>query len=129
MRDLVHTFQDDTPRFRENKWKQVFDEQNRSNPLSLHFANPIFGLPIGEETLEYVHHLTVDEIWSRLRTLSQFAILEGEELEKVKSVFFDAVKDEQADEHGRIPFVAVHISFGRAEFLTSHSKVAVDLIC
>lgn len=103
MRDLVHTFQDDTPRFRENKWKQVFDEQNRSNPLSLHFANPIFGLPIGEETLEYVHHLTVDEIWSRLRTLSQFAILEGEELEKVKSVFFDAVKDEQADEHGRIP--------------------------
>lgn len=102
MRDVVHTFQDDTPRFREGKWKQVFDEQNRSNPLSLQFAKPIFGLPIGEDTVEYEQRLNPDAIWSRLRTLSQFAILEGEELEKVKTVFFDAVKTEQADEQGRI---------------------------
>lgn len=110
MRDLLHTFQDDTPRFREGKWKQVFDEQSRSDPLSLHFANPIFGLPIGEGSVKYEHRLTLDAIWSRLRTLSQFAILEGEALEKVKKVFFDAAEAEQADEEGKI---AVH---GRTYF-------------
>lgn len=110
MRDLLHTFQDDTPRFREGKWKQVFDEQSRSDPLSLHFANPIFGLPIGEGSVKYEHRLTLDAIWSRLRTLSQFAILEGEALGKVKKVFFDAAEAEQADEEGKI---AVH---GRTYF-------------
>lgn len=105
MRDIVHTFKDGTPRFREEKWKQVFDEQNRSNPLTLHFANPIFGLPIGEGDVAYEQRLHKDAIWSRLRTLSQFAVLEGEELERIKKTFFDAAEAEEQDEEGKI---AVH---------------------
>ena len=107
MRDLIWTFDDGLPRFRHMKWKTVFDEQNSSNPLTMHFANPLFGLPIGEGTVDFETWLSKDEVWKRYRTLSQIAILEGEELERVKNEFFDAINAEGTvvDEHGR---VAVH---------------------
>ena len=107
MRDLIWTFDDDLPRFRHEKWKQVFDEQNASNPLTLHFANPIFGLPIGETTIDFETRLSKDDIWKRFRTLSQIAILQGDELERVKTEFFEAINadETEVDEQGR---VAVH---------------------
>jgi len=99
MREVVHTFQDETPRFREGKWKQVFDKQGGIgiDPLA-----PKFSWPIGEGSVEYEHRLRLDAIWSRLKTLSQIVILEGDELEKVKRAFFDAAETEQADQDGRI---------------------------
>lgn len=111
MRNVIHTFHDDTPRFRDDQWRQVFDEQNRSDPLSLQFtANPIFGLPIGEGQVGYEERLRPDAIWARLSTLSQIAVLKGEALDKVRQKFFEAAKVEEQDDQGRI---AVH---GRTVF-------------
>ena len=107
MRDLVWTFDDGLPRFRHLEWKKVFDEQNSGNPLMLHFAKSLFGLPMGEATVAFETWLSKDDIWKRFRTLSQIAVLEGEELERVRNEFFDAINAEETvvDEHGR---VAVH---------------------
>ncbi|KAI1612300.1 S-adenosyl-L-methionine-dependent methyltransferase [Exophiala viscosa] len=121
MRDVVWTFDDNQPRFRHEKWREVFDEQNRSNPLTLHFADPLFGLPVGERSVDFETWLSKDDVWARLRTLSQIAVLEGDELEKVKKMFFDSVNspDTETDEHGR---VAVH---GRTVFFWT-SKIPAE---
>ncbi|KIW51204.1 hypothetical protein PV05_09946 [Exophiala xenobiotica] len=121
MRDVVWTFDDEQPRFRHEQWRKVFDEQNRSNPLTLHFADPLFGLPLGEDSVEFETWLSKDDIWSRLRTLSQIAVLEGEELDKVKKTFFDSINAEETetDEQGR---VAVH---GRTVFFWT-SKIPAE---
>lgn len=112
MRDVIWTFDDDSPRFRHDKWREVFDAQVKVNPLALQSDDTLFGLPLGESSVEFETWLSKDDVWSRLRTLSQLAILEGEELEKVKKTFFDSVnsEDTKTDESGRI---AVH---GRTEF-------------
>jgi hypothetical protein len=112
MQDVIWSLDDNQPRYRHEKWKQVFDEQNRSNPLTLQFADPLFGLPIGESQVDFETWLSKDDIWKRLLTLSQIAVLEGEELEKVKNTFYDAVNssDTKTDDSGR---VAVH---GRTVF-------------
>ncbi len=107
MHDVVWSFEDGSTRFRHEKWRQVFDEQNASNPLTLHFANPLFGLPLGEDSVEFTSWLGKEDLWARLRTLSQLAVLEGEELEKVRRTFEEGLKAEgtETDEDGRI---AVH---------------------
>lgn len=107
MRDVVWTFDDGAPRFRNEKWRQVFDDQNAGNPLSLHFANPLFGLPLGEGSVDFETSLSKEALWSRMRTLSQFAILEGKELERVRKTFFDSLDSDgtQIDEGG---LVAIH---------------------
>ena len=91
MREVVWSLNDDQPRFRHQQWRSVFDEQAKTNPLTLHLADPLFGLPIGEAAVEYETWLSKNEIWKRLRTLSQIAILEGSDLEKVQNSFFDAI--------------------------------------
>ena len=107
MRDLIWTFEDDQPRFRHEKWKKVFDDQNSGNPLTLHFADPLFSLPIGEGSVEFENWLSKEDIWRRFRTLSQIAVLEGEELDRVRKQFLDAIdaEDTVSDESGK---VAVH---------------------
>jgi len=107
MRDVIWTFDDDHPRFRHGKWRQVFEEQSRSDPLTVQFADPLFGLPLGEDYVPFETWLSKDAIWSRLRTLSQIAVLEGDDLERVKKTLFDAVNSAgtKTDEQGR---VAVH---------------------
>ncbi|KAJ9606399.1 hypothetical protein H2200_009360 [Cladophialophora chaetospira] len=121
MKDLVWTFDDDSPRFRHEKWKQVFDDQNASNPLTLHFANPLFGLPLGEDSVEFTTWLSKEDLWGRLRTLSYLAVLEGEELEKIRNTFEEGLKAEgtERDEDGR---VAVH---GRTVFFWT-SKIPAE---
>jgi len=105
MRDVILTFDDETPRFRHEKWRKVFDDQAQSNPLTLHLADPLFGLPLGEASVEFVTWLSKDAIWSRLRTLSQLAVLEGEELNKIEKTFWDSInsEDTETDESGRVP--------------------------
>jgi hypothetical protein len=107
MRDVVWTFDDNQPRFRHEKWKQIFDEQNASDPISLHFVDPIFSLPIGEGSVEFETWLAKDVIWRRICTLSQFAILKGDELKKTEAEFFEAINsvDTSVDKDGN---VAVH---------------------
>ena len=121
IKELVWTFDDDTPRFRHEKWRQVFDEQVSSNPLSLHVANPLFGLPLGEDSVEFKSWLSKEDLWGRLRTLSQLAVLEGEELDKVRRIFEDSLKlkGTEMDEDGKI---AVH---GRTVFFWT-SKIPAE---
>ncbi|EHY51992.1 hypothetical protein HRR83_003443 [Exophiala dermatitidis] len=101
MRDIIWSFDDNSPRFRHEKWQQVFVDQQS-----------LFKVPLSQDSVEFETWLPKDAVWSRLRTLSQLAILEGEELEKVKKTFFDSVNSEDTptDESGRI---AVH---GRTVF-------------
>ena len=121
MKEVVWTFDDDSSRFRHEKWRQVFDDQNASNPLSLHFANPLFGLPLGEDSVEFTSWLSKEDVWGRLRTLSYLAVLEGKELEKVRNTFEESLKSEgtEIDETGR---VAVH---GRTVFFWT-SKIPAE---
>lgn len=104
MRELVWSLNDDQPRFRHQKWRSIFDEQVKGNPLTLHFSDPLFSLPIGETAVEYETWLSKNDIWKRIRTLSQIAILEGAELEKVQNIFFDAINDQgtSIDDQGRV---------------------------
>jgi hypothetical protein len=82
LNDFIWTFEDDAPRFRNAKWKAVFDNQIKSTPLTITaFASPLFSLPLGEDVVKWTVWLTKENIWKRFSTLSQIAVLEGEALE------------------------------------------------
>jgi len=80
LRDLIWSFDDNQPRFRHEQWRKVFDQQIESNPISLTTsANPLFALPLGENIEEWEIWMSKEAVWDRYSTLSQIAILEGEE--------------------------------------------------
>lgn len=81
IKKVTWRYSDDTPRFREEKWKETFDNQLKSSPLTIQTANPLFSLPIGEDHNKFETWLSKEAIWDRYQTLSQIAILKGEELE------------------------------------------------
>ena len=118
VRDLTWSFDDSMPRFRHEKWRQVFEDQNQTSLFSLTTSDTLFGLPLGETTVPFETWLAKEDIWKRYRTLSQIAILEGEELQTVQKTFWDAIDadDTVTDDQGR---VAVH---GRT-FLAWTSKI------
>jgi len=108
IRTLTWTFDDGKPRFRHHEnWRKVFDEQMGTNPLSILTADPLFSLPLGEDKVNFETWLAKEDVWKRYRTISHIAVLEGDELEKTRKVFWDAIDDKnvQTDEQGR---VAVH---------------------
>jgi hypothetical protein len=80
VRDLTWSFDDQVPRFRHERWRRCFDDQLAGSPLSLVTANPMFSLPLGEGSVKFETSLSKTEVWKRYRTLSQVAILEGEDL-------------------------------------------------
>lgn len=76
------TFEDNEPRFRHEKWREVFDKQLKSTPLTLIVAaDPLFSLPLGEYEEKFETWLTKERVWDRYSTLSQIAMLDGEKLE------------------------------------------------
>lgn len=60
-------------------------------------------MPLGEGSVPFEIWLSKEDIWKRYRTISHIAILEGKELEQTRKTFFDAMKDTQTDEQGRVP--------------------------
>ncbi|KAF2757261.1 S-adenosyl-L-methionine-dependent methyltransferase [Pseudovirgaria hyperparasitica] len=95
LRDLTWTFDDATPRFRHEKWQKVFDSQLNLLPVALvKKGNSEFTLPIGKEMEKWVwtSELSKEDLWNRYSTLSQVAVLEGENLTKFKETF-DAIVD------------------------------------
>ncbi|MCJ1461325.1 hypothetical protein MMC28_011707 [Mycoblastus sanguinarius] len=80
MKDITWSFGNNVARLRHEKWKEVFEKQLKSTPFSIQAANPLFSLPLGEESVTFTHRLSREAIWERYQTLSQFAVLEGEEL-------------------------------------------------
>jgi hypothetical protein len=81
IRDLTWTLDDDLPRYRHEKWRQCFDDQLASTPLSLTSVDPLFSMPLGENSVKFETWLRRDDLWKRYRTLSQIAVLEGRKLE------------------------------------------------
>lgn len=80
--ELLWTFEDNTPRYRHQKWRQVFEEQSKSSPLPLIFASDqLFSLPLGEQDEKFAAWLSKEEAWERFNTFSYIARLEGEERE------------------------------------------------
>ncbi|KEQ84793.1 putative 2-heptaprenyl-1,4-naphthoquinone methyltransferase [Aureobasidium pullulans] len=113
LQDLIHTFDDNQPRFRHEKWRSVFDSQLSSNPFSITTsAEPLFALPLAENTEEWSVWLTKEAIWQRFSTLSQIAVLESEEKEKVKSTFEEALKmeDVEKNEKGEVKLHGMTVS-------------------
>ena len=80
LKDMTWASGNDNPRFRHSQWREVFDKQLESTPLTIQSADPLFSLPIGEEIVEFTHWLSPDAVWDRFHTLSQFAVLEGQQL-------------------------------------------------
>nr|POE63355.1 putative methyltransferase-like c25b8.10 [Quercus suber] len=97
--DLIWSFDDNEPRFRHEQWRKVFDEQTKSTPLSLLVADDdqLFALPLGETIEPFEVHLTRDKIWERFSTLSQIAVLEGEERERTQKTFMDALSADDVE--------------------------------
>lgn len=85
VKDLLWSIKsaDDSPRYRDLQWRNVFDEQVKKTPLSLIVADDdqLFALPIGEEKVEWQIQLSKEGCWERYATLSQIAVLEGQERE------------------------------------------------
>lgn len=104
MRDLTWTFDDNKPRFRHEQWRQVFDDQLKTNPPSINAADLLFSMPLGEGSVPFEILLSKEDVWKRYRTLSHIAVLEGEELRQTKKAFDEAVDaaDVQTDEQGRV---------------------------
>lgn len=45
------------------------------------FADPLFSLPLGEESVPFAVSMSKEKVWERYSTLSQIANLEGQEKE------------------------------------------------
>lgn len=74
---------DHEPRFRHDKWRNVFENQVSSTPITAAFVggmNSLFSLPLGEDKVKWTVWLEKEALWKRLRTLSHVAVLEGEKL-------------------------------------------------
>lgn len=98
LRSLTWTFDDAQPRFRHQKWKEVFEKDHiYTTPLqtikdTILQDFPDFSLPLGEESEEWTVWLSEDGLWDRYSTLSQIAVLEGKELKQTKDTFHEALR-------------------------------------
>ncbi|KAF6227315.1 hypothetical protein HO133_008758 [Letharia lupina] len=90
LKDITWSFGNEDVRFRHEQWRKVFEEQLKSTPFSIQAAEPLFSLPLGEESVEFTQWLSSDAIWDRYHTLSQFAVLEGQELADTKRRVLEA---------------------------------------
>lgn len=81
LKEINWSFDDGLPRFRHERWRDIFDKQLSSTPFTIQAADPLFSLPLGEGHVDFEHWLTREKIWDRLHTLSRISVLEGEVLE------------------------------------------------
>ncbi|KAL8713478.1 MAG: hypothetical protein Q9220_002340 [cf. Caloplaca sp. 1 TL-2023] len=91
LKDIMWSYDDQHPRFRHDSWRKVFDKQLMSSPFTIQSADPLFSLPIGEDSVDFTHWMHPEAIWERYRSLSQIAVLEGDELGRVKEAVFAAM--------------------------------------
>ncbi|KAM0287748.1 hypothetical protein ACHAQH_000279 [Verticillium albo-atrum] len=114
LNELIHSLDGDgQARFRNNTWRDCFDEQ-ASNPLKTvaEYAvpgiataddnkAPWFSVPIGEDSVPFTVWLTDDALWKRLATLSQVAVLEGEELARFRARLAEILGQESVERNER----------------------------
>ncbi|PNY24651.1 methyltransferase-like [Tolypocladium capitatum] len=82
------------PRFRDDKWREVFDRQSRA-------AKPLFSTPAGEERLPFTVRLSKERLWDRINTLSQVAVLEGTDRAAFVARFEQILKDGDGNWNGK----------------------------
>ncbi|KAL8693335.1 MAG: hypothetical protein Q9218_001814 [Villophora microphyllina] len=84
---------------------QVFDRQLSSTPFTIQAADPLFSLPLGETSIEFTYRLSPEAIWDRFRSLSQIAVLDGQELAAVRDKVFAAMgaQDIERNSGGELP--------------------------
>jgi len=109
MKDIVMSFDDGEPRFRHQKWKDVFEAQQNTTLLQTLADNfthklPQFSMPLREETVKWTVWLTEEGVWERYLTLSQISVLKGAERENVKRKVFEALNgdDVETNENGQV---------------------------
>lgn len=92
---------DGQPRFRDERWKDVFLDKTGDNGK----VKELFVTPIGEKVFPWTVWLSDEALLLRLRTLSQVAILQGKDKEDFDSKFWDIVKSPEAErnEQGLLP--------------------------
>lgn len=62
---------------------------------------PRFSLPLGEDRVPWTVWLSEDALWARINTLSQVAVLEGEEKEAGERVFREALTGEDVERNDK----------------------------
>jgi hypothetical protein len=109
LKDIIFTLEDGHPRFRDMKWKTVFEKQQDTTPLQTlkdTFTHnfPTFSLPLGEETVRWTVYMSDEAIWGRYTTLSQVANLDEERREEIRKQVLTALKegDTERNERGDI---------------------------
>ncbi|KAI0173379.1 S-adenosyl-L-methionine-dependent methyltransferase [Hypoxylon sp. FL1284] len=112
LNDFVWSLDDGLPRFRHQKWKEVFDQQLPANPVQVIKSTltnnlPSFSLPLGEDTTKWTVWLSEEALASRLNTLSQIAILKGDEREAFVKLFNEAVHGDDVERNDKGE-IAVH---------------------
>lgn len=87
----------------------MFEKQTKHNPLqilkdSLTSDFPRFSLPLGEDSVEWTVWLTEEALWARINTLSQVAVLKGEQKDAAYRTFKEAMQlaDVERNEKGEI---------------------------
>ena len=81
LREINWSIEDEHPRYRQGKWREVFDQQLSSTPFTIQSADPLFSLPLGEGSVDFEYWLTPERIWDRLHTLSRLSVLRGDRLD------------------------------------------------
>ncbi|KAL8726044.1 MAG: hypothetical protein Q9166_006959 [cf. Caloplaca sp. 2 TL-2023] len=101
MKEIMWSYDDQHPRFRHEGWRKVFEKQLSSTPFTIQAADPIFSLPLGEDSVEFTHWLPPEAIWERFHSLSQIAVLKDEELAAVKEKVFAAMSSSDAERNSK----------------------------
>jgi hypothetical protein len=112
LKEIFSGLEDGLPRFRDLRWKEIFEAQLDTTPLQTLKSTfsqdfPQFSLPIGEEEVKWTVFLTDEGVWSRYSTLSQIANQEEGKKEEIRRSVLDALKDE-GTERNKKGEVAVH---------------------
>ncbi|KAK9775779.1 putative Methyltransferase [Seiridium cardinale] len=112
LNDFVWSLDDGFPRFRHLQWKDVFERQTPGNPLqvvkdTLFDHLPRFSLPLGKDSVKWTVWLSEDALWSRINTLSQVAVLQGQDRENAVKLFKDVLDGDDVERNGKGE-IAVH---------------------
>ncbi|KAI1433638.1 S-adenosyl-L-methionine-dependent methyltransferase [Xylaria sp. CBS 124048] len=99
LNDFILSFDDGLPRFRHQKWQEVFESQTPADVLADNL--PRFSFPLGEETIRWALWLSEEALWARINTLSHIAILKGNEKQAAVKMFKDIIQSDDVERNGK----------------------------
>ncbi|KAL2072486.1 hypothetical protein VTL71DRAFT_11829 [Oculimacula yallundae] len=108
MKEIVASEKDGISRFRDMKWREVFEQQLDTNPLQtlkdiVTHNLPSFSLPLGEEHIKWTVWLSDEDVWARYSTLSQIANLPKEKKEAYRQEILADIKEHgERNEKGEV---------------------------